>query len=138
MPHSYGADFSGVGFFGPRTLERRTEISAKPAPSAIMMRMESQPCMVNVWACERFPKPVPDANTTAEYGLPPRGYDPAHAHRLVLAPAAHPVRHRGLQRGSCPAAGAGARDRLFFGDERARLRLEGAPRSVRPRRVSAR
>src|SRR5215471_1290413 len=44
MPHSYGASFSGVGFLGPRTLESTTEISANPAPSAIMMRMESQPC----------------------------------------------------------------------------------------------
>src|SRR3989449_4059536 len=45
MPHSYGASFSGVGFLGPRTLERRMEISANPAPSAIMTRMESQPCI---------------------------------------------------------------------------------------------
>ena len=35
MPHSYGASFSGVGLLGPRTLERRTEISAKPAPQPI-------------------------------------------------------------------------------------------------------
>src|SRR3989442_9806023 len=45
MPHAYGASFSGVGFLGPRTLERRMEISANPAPSAIMTRMESQPCI---------------------------------------------------------------------------------------------
>src|SRR3954447_5402343 len=56
MPHSYGASFSGVGFLGPRTLERRTEISAKPAPSAIMIRMESQPCMESCpWLVNDFP-----------------------------------------------------------------------------------
>ena len=45
MPHSYGADFSGVGLRGPSTLDNSTEMSANPAPSAIMMRMEIQPCM---------------------------------------------------------------------------------------------
>ena len=45
MESAFGADFSGVGLLGPSTLERRTEISAKPAPSAIMIRMESQPCI---------------------------------------------------------------------------------------------
>src|SRR5258708_39366594 len=45
MPHSYGADFSGEGLLGPRTWDSTTEISAKPAPSAIMRRMESQPCI---------------------------------------------------------------------------------------------
>src|SRR6188768_1047516 len=68
MPHSYGADFSAVGRRGPSTLDSSTEISANPAPSAIMRRMESQPCIGDggVYlggrgrarvACEPFRKP---------------------------------------------------------------------------------
>src|SRR6185295_3095573 len=109
MPHSYGASFSGVGFFGPRTLERRTEISAKPAPSAIMIRMESQPCIAVKWRLVNdFTKPSPHANTPVARSFEGREtrdiletrtirgrYDePADAHRLVFTSAANPLRHR--------------------------------------------
>ena len=40
-----GRRLSGVGLRGPRRLESTIEISANPAPSAIMIRMESQPCI---------------------------------------------------------------------------------------------
>src|SRR5215510_1381419 len=42
IPHSYGADFSGVGLWGPRTRERPTAPAPKPAPSTISRRISSQ------------------------------------------------------------------------------------------------
>src|SRR5262245_8382355 len=62
MPHSYGADFSAVGFRGPRTLDSTTDTSANPAPSAIMRRIESQPCMRRGLVND-FPSPSPNATT---------------------------------------------------------------------------
>jgi len=38
---------SVVGLLGPSTFDSATEMSANPAPSTIMMRMESQPCIDN-------------------------------------------------------------------------------------------
>src|SRR6185295_11323544 len=48
MPHSYGASFSGVGFFLPVRFDRPMFSAPKPAPSTIMMRMGTHPCMAVV------------------------------------------------------------------------------------------
>src|SRR6478609_10887147 len=45
MPHSYGASFSGVGFFGPRSNESPMLKAPNPNPSPSMMRMGSHPSM---------------------------------------------------------------------------------------------
>src|SRR5688572_9215866 len=58
MPHSYGASFSGVGFFGPSRRGTRTFTIPKPAPSPIMIRIGTQPCMA-------FPSPADLASTAA-------------------------------------------------------------------------
>src|SRR5262245_30774248 len=59
MPHSYGASFSGVGFFGPTRWESRMLKAPNPAPNPIMMRIGTQPCIVSghAAACECFLKP---------------------------------------------------------------------------------
>src|SRR5262245_6493729 len=48
MPHSYGADFSGVGFLGTKRPDMTIETSANRAPRTIIVRMENQPCMASV------------------------------------------------------------------------------------------
>src|SRR5438128_3721217 len=56
MPHSYGASFSGVGFFGPSTPDSPIDVRANPAPRAIMIRMDSQLCIVDqVRLVNKFP-----------------------------------------------------------------------------------
>src|SRR5436853_726202 len=42
MPHSYGADFSGVGLCGPRNRESTRAPAPKPAPSTIRRTTKSQ------------------------------------------------------------------------------------------------
>src|SRR5947207_15140861 len=42
MPHSYGADFSGVGLWGPRNRESTSAPAPKPAPSTIRRTTKSQ------------------------------------------------------------------------------------------------
>src|SRR6476469_6854380 len=45
IPHSYGASFSGVGFFGASRCAPRTLTAPNPAPSPIIRRIGTQPCM---------------------------------------------------------------------------------------------
>src|SRR5215210_4599352 len=57
MPHSYGASFSGVGFLGATRCESTMLNAPNPAPSPIMIRIGTQPCMRSgTTACEFFLK----------------------------------------------------------------------------------
>src|SRR5947207_14832914 len=46
MPHSYGADFSGVGLWGPRNRESTRAPAPKPAPSTIRRTTNSRLSML--------------------------------------------------------------------------------------------
>src|SRR5206468_12878245 len=128
MPHSYGASFSGVGFFGPSTPDRPIDVRANPAPRAIMIRMDSQLCIVDqVRLVNKFPSL--HANTTT---------NDHSAARVVLAAAAGPFRRGIVHRRARAAAAARARHRVLPGIAGARFHLAASPRTVRSRRVSAR
>src|SRR5215470_17217464 len=98
MPHSYGADFSGVGLLGPSTFDSTTDTSANPAPSAIMMRMESQPCIFYPGAPSPRRAMLVKQKHKQLVMLAQSKMTPADADRLVFPSATRAFGHRGVQR----------------------------------------